>query len=111
MAPSARSLVGVLRLMAAVAVAGVAVMASPTSTLQWNIGTNGRILYALDCDRFGANVQSSLTSGADGGGLCIQTRDCTRCTWRSGTCYLKKGGTRPSAAIYVTGAVCGKRRW
>jgi len=110
MAPSARSFVGVLRLMVAVAVAVVAVMACPTSAFRWKIGSGGRVYYALDCDFYGKDLVRYLTRGKDCGGLCANTRGCTHFTWNKGTCFLKKGGIRFSNATYYKGAVCGKRR-
>jgi len=110
MAPSARSFVGVLRLMVAVAVAVVAVMTCPTSAFRWEIGSGGRVYYALDCDFNGNDLVRSLTRGEDCGGLCASTSGCTHFTWNLGNCFLKKGGIRFSDATYYKGAVCGKRR-
>jgi len=110
MAPSARSFVGVLRLMVAVAVAVVAVMASRTSAWQWKIGTGGLVYYAHDCDFFGKDLVQVSSLLPSCGGLCVDAMGCTHFTWNKGTCFLKKDGIRFSDATYYKGAVCGKRR-
>jgi len=110
MVPSGRSYVWVVRLMVAVAVAAVAVLASPASAARWRLGSNGTVFYSLDCDFYGNDLFRQSTRGEDCGGLCVRTRGCSHFTWNKGNCFLKKGGIRLSDATYYKGAVCGVRR-
>jgi len=111
MVPSGRSYVWVVRLMVAVAVAAVAVLASPASAARWWLSRDGTFFYSLNCDFNGNDLVLHSTRGYnDCGALCVSTRGCTHFTWNEPRCFLKKGGIRLSDATYYKGAVCGKRR-
>jgi len=110
MAPSTRSYVWVVRLMVAVAVAAVAVLASPTSARQWKLASNGEVFYSDKCEFKGKDLSRSVTKDDDCGDLCIRTMRCTHFTWRNGFCYLKQGLVFLSNVKYDIFSVCGVRR-
>jgi len=82
------------------------------NTVNWN-GNN----WAMKCDFNNNNASNSilgnvLSTGANCGGLCYNTRGCTHFAWtlfNGGTCFMKRGQTTKNNAVLISNpnSVCG----
>ena len=71
----------------------------------WQPGSNGKVMWASDCDFKGNDVNKQATAASTCGDVCAANAKCDHFTWSNGVCYMKAAVNPPVTDLI--GAVCG----
>lgn len=86
-------------------VTAVSMLAHQARAINWQSGSNGQVMWGMNCDFYGNDIARQPSSGAECGGICAAYSGCDHFTWNGGYCYLKKANNPPVSDS--NGAVCG----
>ena len=83
----------------------VALVIDLSAAYNFQIGSNGLVMFAFGCDFFGNDIGKTATTGDSCGGICASNPNCDHFTFFNGVCYMKKA-VNPSATD-LNEAICG----
>ena len=84
----------------------VSTMVDFTEAFDWQPGSNGQVMWAMNCDFSGNDFDHVTSIGDVCGDLCVANEQCTHFTWANGICNLK-AFINDAIATDLNGAVCG----
>jgi uncharacterized protein YkwD len=94
--------------LSSIAVCAAAVAAAASTASAFSTGSQGRVMWANNCDYYGQDIYSVQGIPDVCGDLCADDSACTHWAWNNyngGTCWLKSGTTATISTYY--GAGCG----
>ncbi|KAJ3132635.1 hypothetical protein HK100_005150 [Physocladia obscura] len=79
-------------------------------SITFQVGNNGAVEWASNCDWTGGDIGNVLTTGALCGSACISDSGCSKFTWtdyNGGTCWLKDSSATGPVSLSSAGSICG----
>lgn len=82
------------------------VVINKTAAYDFQKGSNGQVMWSLNCDFYGNDVSNVQSAASACGDICAGNSKCTHFTWANNVCYMKSA-LNPTQLNYLNGAVCG----